>query len=176
MKRTFSLFLIMLVLMTCLIIPVAADENSTGNWIELLDYGTVNSTGTNVFSFTGSKVVSLVFPTGSKSVGHVNVLLYSSQVIAAAYVKDSNGTVHDFNVYPVGQGLYRIFGDLNQYIYSSLNLTVETSSSNTAHCEVLSARITTVIFNRKQVPAHLEGMIYKSSPFPLVSPIRNRIF
>lgn len=61
MKRTFSLFLIMLVLMTCLIIPVAADENSTGNWIELLDYGTVNSTGTNVFSFTGSKVVSWYF-------------------------------------------------------------------------------------------------------------------
>lgn len=83
MKRIISLCCVCLTLLMTLAIPAKATEfTNDSNWIELLDYGTVNNSGENGFTINGSGTITLELP-ASLPIGYVEILFYSNRTISS---------------------------------------------------------------------------------------------
>lgn len=133
MKRYLSIFLVLVALLGALTVPVKAAETDT-NWMELLDYGTVNYSGSNSFSFTGSDTAYIPLPYEMVP-GYIDAVIYSDQVITG---------VTGFTLRKIDSNYYRIYGLTSPTSVREIGFTLKSSSSSVTNVNFLSVRMSAV--------------------------------
>lgn len=135
-KRTIRSFSVVLALVMLISAPASADEVSNlGNWINLLDYDTANSSGSNTVSLSsGTTEVVYTYPS-LITPGYIDAVVWCDH----SFTVKNNGS-QDLTVLYIGNNLYRVYGACpSGYSLSRFRLIVTVSSASTF--EVKSFRI-----------------------------------
>lgn len=122
MKRIISLCCVALILVFSLAAPAKADELE--NYVNLLDYITFNSNGTNLLTFSGSTSISVEMPYRMCCTYiDITVLCYGGRPSAASAGRNSSAMA-SLNVMKVNDRVYRIYGNLDGGYYDTLHLSL----------------------------------------------------
>lgn len=132
LKRSLSLFVALLILGSCFI-PVLAAEYS--QWIELLDYCSVRSDGTNYFTFSGQTDIKLDWD-GLIIVSYVDILLtnYASPITSATLMY-GDVVIKSLTIEQVGYYSYRIYGSIPASVLASLSVRFTSDGSSSCYLE-----------------------------------------
>lgn len=142
MKRFFSLFLVMALVLSCAI-PVSAANDS--GWIELLESTSVLANGDNWFTISGtSGSLTLTLET-EKRLRKIDVLLWhpSGQRPSSASVT-AGGKTTTLEVLAIGGNLCRITGYVPDAFYESITVAFKKATSTVQTYEVLSFKVTPI--------------------------------
>lgn len=120
MRRFISLCCVALILVFSLAAPVRADE--VASYVNLLDYITFNSNGTNLVTFTGSTTLSVEMPY-RMCITYIDITLlcYGGRPTLASAGRNTSAMAN-LNVIKVNDRVYRIYGHLDGGYYDNLHL------------------------------------------------------
>lgn len=143
-NKVFSAFLA-LILLVCAVAPVQAHaEGNAGGWVELLEFSSVQSDGTNIFSMGASGSFSVPLY-GEHRLRKVDILLWNfggHSPTSASVTVDK--TPFPLDVLLIGSNLTRIVGYIPNAWYTVLTVDLKKGSSTIAAYEVLSCKVTGV--------------------------------
>lgn len=125
MKRYISLTLAAVVLVLSLAVPSYASDN---NYMQVLDYSTVNNSGTNSIGYANSIDLSWDLPYVSK-LYDIEIIFESNNPVSFFRVVHGTYAV-DMTITSLGDGIYRAVGSLSGYDPSRINFHVESSGLN----------------------------------------------
>lgn len=141
MKRFFALAIAFLVAFST-VLPASAAE---GNFIELLEYSTVDDSGSNMFYFTTSRTVTLDVPMYTP-LKYVDLLFTASDYTAPSSVRISyNGAYTDLTVKAVTSNIYRAYGTISGY-YDEL--LIQFNASGSQYYTLQSCKVSAVASSR----------------------------
>ncbi len=124
------------------ILPVAAAADND-DMIELLEYTTVNDSGTNMFSFTTESTIELDVPQYSR-LRYIDILFTTSNSVVPTSVSIRyNGIYTKLTIQTISAGTYRAYGTTNAY-YDSLFLRFQASGSTTKYYTILSCKVSLI--------------------------------
>lgn len=145
MKRALPFLLILALI--CMQLPyflavpaqAATTENDFG--MDLIDYSTVNDSGSNFFSFTDTKTINIDIP-NSYYTTYVDVVFNVTGGPVPTSVQSKWGsTYNDLTILSIGRGYYRAFGNVRVSTYYSLDLVFTTGSTALTYIEIMSCVI-----------------------------------
>lgn len=139
MKRYIRLVALCMALVCLISAPAsAAESTNVDNWVNLLDYGTANDSGSNSVSLpSGTTEVRYYFPS-LLTPGYIDALVWCDH----SFTAKNNGS-QALTVLSIGNNLYRIYGSCpTGYTLGVLRLIITVSSDSTF--EVKSLRVCTV--------------------------------
>lgn len=156
MKRIISLCCVCLTLLMSLAVPAkATDFDNTSNWIELLDYGTVNNSGENSISFTGSFDATFTQPSSS-TFGYLEILFYSNQVPSSidAVIGYSSTSM---TISRIGTNYYRAYCMCPDNLRSrTVTFRINSTSTSTTRITFFSVKMHLVRINPAAINAKCE--------------------
>lgn len=143
MKR-FLCLLAAFTLVVSLALPVSADE-SASSWTELLQYATVNDSGSNVISYTTGASISIPTPKYMRCTKIDMLITYTSGT-----KPDSVNVRYTSNTYPltvqeINATTARVYGDIPDTLYANVLIEFSRSATTTSYLEVLSCRVSSVV-------------------------------
>lgn len=110
MKRIFVLSLVLILAVGSMAVPSYAAEFDTGEWIELLDFNQITPEG-NWIQIDSYAVLTMIPPVEAQFF-NVDMVVFSSGTFTDVY-ETRAGNRKALTVVPLGEGLYRIYGDLH---------------------------------------------------------------
>lgn len=110
MKRILVLCLALIFAVGSLAFPSYASEFDTGEWIELLDFNQITPEG-NWIQIDSYAVLTMIPPVEAQFF-NVDMVVFSSGTFTEVY-ETRAGNRKPLTVVPLGEGLYRIYGDLH---------------------------------------------------------------
>lgn len=138
MRKFFSLFLLLFVM---ILLPISASASEIDNrfGLDLMDYSTVNNSGSNFFSFTNTKTINIDIP-NSYYTTYVEVIYNVSGGAAPTSVQSKwNSTLNSLTIENIGRGYYRAYGTVRVSTYYSLDLVFTTgNASSLTYIEIFS--------------------------------------
>lgn len=135
-NRIFPLLLVVLLFPVFMAVPARADEIYDGNFYNVLDLATVNNSGRNFFDLDGSATV--VFSLDRlQVVSSVDLIVYSTAPLSSASIVHDSGTVFNLDIYPIDEHHYRLYGNLQNFGFSSFSLSLQTVGNVFAYAEVM---------------------------------------
>ena len=139
MKRLLSLTLAV-ALIFVLAVPVSAANDS--GWIELLEYDTLNSSGTNLFSYTTSGTFEITLPRRMR-LSKIDMLVSYSYGTKPDYVEVAVGSKWvALEIREIQNGLARIVGRFDYTFYNSVKVRFRKSATASSTVEVFSCKVT----------------------------------
>lgn len=124
MRRYTRIFALILALVTVFVLPVSADDfDNLDGWMNVLEYDTVNSSGSNTFTNSGEFVAKFYFPYQT-SLGTIDAVIWSSRSFTV-----TNNNDDPLTVTYLGSNLYRVYGSSPNWHSSYLYLKFVVSSS-----------------------------------------------
>lgn len=142
MKRFFSLLLV-LAFVVMLAAPVSASEDTA--WVELLEYSTVNNSGSNWIKYAGTATVSVPTPS-SMRLTKIDMLITYPENTAPTKVEVSyNGTFYPLEMRRIDAYTSRVFGDIQQNFYSDVRIRFTRSGTTSTYLEILSCRVSQIV-------------------------------
>ena len=157
MKRIISLCCVCLTLLTALAVPVKATEIANdANWIEVLDYATVNDSGENGFSFTGSTQISLGLPS-SFPLGYIEIIFYSNRTISSVSCGQGPGQ-RPMTISKISQTYYRAYVNMggSSRSWTTYFNFISADSNNVTRVTLLSCKFATLDVVPWDIPAQCE--------------------
>lgn len=144
MKKLISLCLAVFVSLG-VILPLNASAAGI-EWIELLENATLNSSGTNDFSYTSTKTIE--FPTTHyMHVTKVDMLLYHTAGTAPSKVEVYDKyNWHTLNIENISSSITRVYGDIGNSMLSSIQVRFTKSGTTSSYVELKSFKIYTLPF------------------------------
>lgn len=136
-KRIVPVILVLALCISCLVSPASAVSDST--MYELLDYSSLNDSGSNYVSFIGSKSVEYDIP-------YVSIIRYVDMVISMVGAVSSVSVGYDsvlkqLNVVQIGNDLYRVYGSIPSVVYEYLTIYFDSASTSYSWYTILSIKI-----------------------------------
>lgn len=125
MKRFTRYVSLILVLVIVFLVPVSADDlDNTGSWINVLDYATLNNSGSNYITFSNSITVS--FDTDIKS-----IVRFVDIVVNTAGADISSASINGNSLTVVGldSQVFRIYGSVGNITTGKYDLTLSASGT-----------------------------------------------
>lgn len=144
MKRFISLACVALILVTILSVPVqAAEVSNNGPWVDLLDFSTINDSGSNFLMFTDSTTFTIKTPEDMPCL-YVDIILYiASGAVPTSFQVHWLDNRYELNIESIGNGYYRIYGSMRYDIYSLVWFTLRTSNpTEFCYYQFCSIRVT----------------------------------
>ena len=162
MKR-FLPFLMLFFVFVFLPISASAAENENTYGLNIMDYSTVNNSGSNFFSFQNTKQINIDIP-GSYYTTYVDIVYCVSGGAAPTLVQNKwNTTLNNLTIQSIGRGYYRAYGTVRVSTYYSLDLVFTTgNAASTTYIEIFSCivRGNGIHFD---ISARLEVFAYNAS-------------
>lgn len=119
MKRFFP-FIILFFVFVFLPISASAAEIDNRFGLDIMDYSTVNNSGSNFFSFSNTKTINIDIP-NSYYTTYVEVIYNVTGGAAPTLVQNKwNTTLNNLTVESIGRGYYRAYGTVRVSTYYSL--------------------------------------------------------
>lgn len=135
MKRILSFFL-GAALIVALAVPASAEDSD--NWTQVLNFSTVNDSGSNYFVVNKSAIITLQLPMRTYGVW-IDMLVSTSDMDIKSVYSIWNSSYSALTVKKVDTGLFRVYGRMSYHTYTELKL--EFNCTGTGYYELLSCRI-----------------------------------
>ena len=110
MKRILVLALALILAVSSMAVPSYAAEFDTGEWIELLDFNQITPEG-NWIQIDSYAVLTMIPPVEAQFF-NVDMVVFSNGTFTEVY-ETRAGNRKPLTIVPLGEGLYRIYGDLH---------------------------------------------------------------
>lgn len=138
MKR-FLPFLMLFFVFVFLPISASAAEIDNRFGLDIMDYSTVNNSGSNFFSFSNTKTINIDIP-NSYYTTYVEVIYNVTGGAVPTSVQNKwSTTLNNLTVENIGRGYYRAYGTVRVSTYYSLDLVFTTgNASSTTYIEIIS--------------------------------------
>lgn len=138
MKRFIRLVALCMALVCLISAPASADEVSNlGNWINMLDYDTANSSGTNTLSLSSGTTKVVYMLPSEMMLGYLDAVIWSNYSFTAA-----NNAGSDLTVLYIGNNLYRVYGSCPNYSIAGFRISITVSQDTVVSFK--SLRVCTV--------------------------------
>lgn len=143
MNRLLSLLLVVALILV-LAVPASAAGNDSG-WLELLEFTSIQSDGSNSFTINGTSG-SLVIPLhGEYHLRKIDVLLWTpSGQRPTSATCTAAGSTTTLDVLAIGGKLTRIVGYIPDTSYQSIRIDLKKTTTSTQTYEVLSYKVTSL--------------------------------
>lgn len=126
MKRIIILALCVALAVCALAVPASASTYEE-RWTNVLDYVTVNNSGSNMLALKNGDSFKLDL-TGNSIVDDIDIALrFNSNSITGVKVIRDGGLSWNLTLEPIGEGLYRAFGSCAGYSFKSLEVQIFTN-------------------------------------------------
>lgn len=152
-RRSLSLLVVVAVLCSCMTVTAYAADNE-GAWIQVLEYSTINDSGSNYFVVKASQTISLPLPQRTYCVWIDMLVNTSDNPITSAYSL-WNGNKTQLTVSKLGDKLCRIYGRMSYHTYEQLQL--EINCSGTGYYELLSCRVSNMEHSTFAIRGKVQG-------------------
>lgn len=118
MKRIISLCCIALILVTSMAVPIQASEKKF--YLDVLDYCTINDSGSNVFPVFGSTILSFSADFPQSNICYFDILYFTDGYVNGFGLPNISivhpaGIEYPLTVIPIGDGYFRAYGDVGSY-------------------------------------------------------------
>lgn len=144
MTRKIVSLLAAIALICALAVPVSAAESDDGTWVELLSQATVNNSGSNYFSYTTSKTITVSTPSNMR-ICAVDMLISYTAGTLPTKVEFYNGNGWAvLTVREIGPGLARVYGTVRATFYKTVQLRFTRSATSTTYAELLSLKVSRI--------------------------------
>ena len=141
MKRIIPFLFVFVLCIICLVSPVSAASEST--MYELLDYSTLNDTGSNFVDFAGSKSVVYSIPNRAV-IRYVDMIISMVGPVSTVSVGPNSSNLTELTVEHIDGRLYRVYGPLPSKVYpSSFFISFESGSTSTSWYTIQSIKLST---------------------------------
>lgn len=138
MKRYIRLVALCMALLSLITAPASAAESTNlDGWLNLLDYDTANSSGSNTVSCPSGTTSILYMLPAEMWLGFIDAVIFSNHSFTA-----TNGAGTALTVSYIGNNLYRVYGSCPNYTIAGLSLKITVTSATVV--EVKSLRVCTV--------------------------------
>ena len=152
MKKLVSLALIVSLIFV-LAVPVSAAEETA--WTELLEYSTVNNSGSNWFRYTSTTTVSVPTPYSMRLTKIDLLITYPSGTAPTKVEVTYNGTYYPLEILIIDNNTARVYGSIQQNFYSDVRIRFTSSSTSVSYLEILSCRVSQIVTQEVQADAQV---------------------
>lgn len=142
MKRLLSLILAV-GLIFVMALPASAAEESA--WIELLEYSTVDDSGSNWFNYTSTATVSIPTPYSMRCTKVDLLITYPANTAPSKVEVVYGGTYYPLEMLRIDDNTSRVFGTIQNNFYSDVRIRFTRSSSASSYLEILSCRVSQLV-------------------------------
>lgn len=143
-KRTVPVILVLALCFTCLVSPASA---ATGEIMyDLLDYSTLNDTGSNYVKFTQSSLVSYAV-TDPVIFRYIDMTISMVGALSDVYVGNSSTNMHQLTAEQISGSLYRVYGSIPSMTFSKFWIKFESGSDSTSWYTIHSLKVCNVVSN-----------------------------
>lgn len=143
-KRTVPVFLVLALCVTCLVFPASA---ATGEIMyDLLDYSTMNDSGSNYVKFTQSSLVSYAV-TDPVIFRYIDMTISMVGAVSDVYVGNSSTNMHQLTAEQISGSLYRVYGSIPSMTFSKFWIKFESGSDSTSWYTIHSLKVCNVVSN-----------------------------
>lgn len=129
------------------VLPVTAQ--AAGNesaWVELLEFSTVNNTGSNLFKITTTGTISIDTPQYMRCTKVDMLITYPSGYAPTSVKLRYNGTLYPLTMEIVDSTTARVFGDnIPDTLYANLVFQINKSGTTAIQYQVLSCRVSSLL-------------------------------
>lgn len=138
MRRIIPFLFVMVLSIICLVSPVSAASDST--MYELLDYSSLDDTGSNYVDFAGS--ISVVYSLPNRAViRYVDMLISMVGAVSNVSVGPNSNNLTELTVEHIDRSLYRVYGLVPSRTYSSFTISFDTGSTATSWYTIQSIKL-----------------------------------
>lgn len=156
MRKLTALCMVAVLLVSSGVGLVAHAEEETA-WTELLEYSTVNNSGSNWFRYTSTATVSIPTPYSMRLTKIDLLITYPTSTAPTAVEVYYNGTYYPLEMRRIDANTSRVFGAIQQNFYSDVRIRFTRSSTSTSYLEILSCRVSQVV--NQEVPADAQVFV-----------------
>lgn len=144
-KRLLAALALALVLLTSTIEPVTAQAAGDSAWLELLEFSTVNSSGSNWFQYTSTATISIPTPYSMRCTKVDMLITYPENTAPTKVEVYYNGTYYNLEMRRIDSNTSRVFGTIQNNFYSDVRIRFTRSSTQLSYLEVLSCRVSQLV-------------------------------
>ena len=145
MKRIIPCLLVLVLCITCLVFPASA---ATGEIMyDLLDYSTLNDSGSNYVKFTQSSLVSYDV-TEPVIFRYIDMTISMVGALSDVYVGNSSSNMHQLTAEQISGSLYRVYGSIpSMTFYDKFWIKFDSGSDSTSWYTIHSLKVCNVVSN-----------------------------
>lgn len=159
MQQTFrwlALALALAVLSTA-VVPVTAQaaESNESAWYELLEYSTVNDSGSNWFRYSSTATVSIPTPYSMRLTKIDMLITYPNNTAPTNVEVFYNGTYYPLEMRRIDANTSRVYGSIQNNFYSDVRIRFTRGNSATAYLEILSCRVSQLVTQEVEAQAQV---------------------
>lgn len=143
LKFSAVLTAICLVLISCSGFVVHATEETA--WTELLQYATVNDSGSNWIKYTSNALVSIKTPYSMRLAKIDMLLTYPAGTCPSKIEVFYNSTLYKLTVSPIDNTTCRVYGTIQNNFYSDVKIKFTSGKTTATYVEILSCRVSQVV-------------------------------
>lgn len=126
-------------------VGVTAHAEEDSAWVELMEFATVNDSGSNVVKSASTvTTISIRTPQSMRCCKIDMLVTFTSGTAPTAVAVMYNGIAYPLKIAQINATTARIYGDIPDTLYSNVLVRFTRSSSTVSYYEVLSCRITGV--------------------------------
>lgn len=139
-KRTVPVLLVLVLCATCLVSPASAATEST--MYDLLDYSTLDDTGSNYVVFNNSSTVFYSVPNRSV-IRYVDMTISMVGAVSEVSVGPNPNLLVPLTVEHIDGYLYRVYGSISSLTFSSFCINFDSGSSSNSWYTIHSIKVST---------------------------------
>lgn len=141
-KRVLIFLLSLLITPCMLVIPAQADELNDFGWINVLDFSTLNGSGSNIYHlYAGNNSFYYELP-NIQSISYVDMIFAGSYDMSHLQVNNGSET-NNLTVVHIGGNLYRAFGNIGSQWTGRLDFSFPEVNSD-YHITILQLEVTAI--------------------------------
>lgn len=146
--------LLAVLLFIILAVPVSAVEDDS-SWVELLEFASVNDSGSYIFSFTNSGTMNFSLPHEMR-LRRVDLLIVTPTNEQPTKVSvTANAQTWDLTVHKISNQLIRVSGFVPNTLYTSIGVKFQKASSTRASYQILSFKVSSISVQEFQASADI---------------------
>lgn len=142
-KLAAFLMAICIVLISCTGVVVHASEDTA--WTELLQYATVNDSGSNWIKYTSNAMVSIKTPYSMRLAKIDMLLTYPSGTCPSRIEVFYSSTLYRLTISQIDDTTCRVYGTIQNNFYSDVKIKFTSGKSTATYVEILSCRVSQVV-------------------------------
>lgn len=148
-----AVFCALLLVSSCFTLVAHAEEDTA--WTELLEYSTVNDSGSNWFRYTSTATVSVPTPYSMRLTKIDLLITYPAGTAPTKVEVIYNGTYYPLEILKIDNNTARVYGSIQQNFYSDVRIRFTGSSTSVSYLEILSCRVSQIVTQEVQANAQV---------------------
>lgn len=154
MRKFTALCMVAVLLVSSGVGLVAHAEEETA-WTELLEYSTVNNSGSNWFRYSSTATVSIPTPYSMRLTKIDMLITYPDNTAPTKVEVFYNGTYYPLEMRRIDANTSRVYGSIQNNFYSDVRIRFTRGNTATAYLEILSCRVSQLVTQEVEAQAQV---------------------